>query len=1053
MTFEDKFKQAGIDGKEFRGAPFWSWNDDLDPEELKRQVRSMCESGMGGFFMHARSGLVTPYMSKEYFECHQACIDEAKKLGMDAWLYDEDCWPSGSGGNVSESKGTFYQSKLLRMDKVVGGKAHTNENTIVVYRYESDGDNVTAFERVPVSALTDATGDNLLHCYWSADSYVDVLSKEAIAQFIDNTHDAFAKVFQSEFGKSIPGIFTDEPNYNHIAYAKIVPWTIDFADEFMKRMGYDIADSLVQVFYNVGDTRKVRHDFWRVVTELYVEAFSKQIYDWCESHNLKLTGHQLLEDSLAVQIQHIGAVMPHYEYMQTPGIDHLCRQITNPELAKQVSSVSHQFGNRRVLSETFGASGWNLSFEDQKWIAEWQYVLGVNLMCQHLCLYSLRGWRKRDFPPSIYYQQPWWPQYNVVEDHFARLACALTSGKHVADVLLIHPMESAWAEYNPLQGGSETVTKLDNDFVAISQFLQEFHVDYDYGDESIMERHASIENGQVKVGDATYNLIVLPPTITLRRSTVDLLEKWIESGGNVIICGDIPTMIDGGETPELGVVLEDQSVVPVDFEALREAVYDMIEPQIQIFDEYGSDARSIYFQQRNLGEKQLFYMVNIDNTDVRYDAVIRFRGIGKVEEWDLDTGEIIDMTCREIGGYTVVERKFTPTQSHLLSFNPAQEPIFGDLEQWINVEEVDITGPWQIRRTDPNSITLDYCRYRIGDGKFSDLTPTIWLGPKLSKIEEYTPVTLRYTFNTDFFEQKQRNFTLAMERPDAYDISINGRQINYTDTGWWCDNSFKKIDIESYVQPGENAIEMTCSYLGENGRKKRQAELDIPSYWKRMWTNPPKDVKDPILLPYSGEVAEKIKEYNELKMGLDLESIYMLGDFGVYQTEPGKFILKDEQEMANIRNAVDGGYCFYRGTLVYECSFDYKHHDEDKLLLSMDKIGGIIARVIINDKEAGTIKWRPLEVDITNYIKPGSNSLRIEITNSCRNLLGPHHHVAGELTAVGPDSFNAEAGYVGIKDEVRGYASEEYLKAWTDNYSFVENGLIIAPKLIYMRKG
>lgn len=1051
MTFEERFQAAGKNGKEFRGAPFWSWNDDLDPEELRRQVRSMCESGMGGFFMHARAGLITPYMSQEYFDCHQACIDEAKRLGMGAWLYDEDCWPSGSGGEVTPAKGPFYQSKRLVLQKVTAGEAEPVENTIAVYRCtERDGE-IASFERVPESALGSASADRLLHCFWEPTGYIDVMSDEAVAQFIDNTHDAFANAFRDEFGKSIPGIFTDEPNYNHHAYSYQAPWTLDLADEFRHRMGYDILDRLVQVFYPIGDFRKTRHDFWRVVTELYVNAFSKQIYDWCEAHKLKLTGHQLLEDSLDVQIRHIGAAMPHYEYMQLPGIDHLCRRIADPILPKQVSSVAHQFGGRRVLSEMFGCSGWNMSFEDQKWIAEWQYALGVDLMCQHLLLYSLRGWRKRDYPPSIFYQQPWWHDYNLVEDHFARLACALTSGKHVADVLLIHPMESAWAEFEPLRN-AENTGRLNDDFSDISRFLQEFHIDYDYGDESIMERHAKVLDGQVRVGEAAYNLIVIPPVTTLRRSTVELLKEWIGQGGQVIVCGERPRMIDAAPSDELAIVLEDQWVAPVDFDALREAVTDLIEPRVQVLDEYGSDARTIYLQQRDLGGKQLFFFANTDNTDLRYDSVIRFRGSGKVEEWDLDTGEIAELPCREIGGYTVVEREFAPTQSRLLSFDPTQHPMIADPERWMVVDEVEAPGPWAIRRKDPNAITLDYCRYRVGAGDFSEPTPTIWLGARLSRIEEETPVTLRYEFETQLSEAAGRRFTLVMECPEQFEISVNGNRISYMDSGWWCDVSLKKIDIGLFVQPGRNIIEMTCSYLGEKGRKLRSARIDPQGLRSRMWTNPPADVGDPITIPYSGEVAEKIREYNRLKMGLDLESIYILGDFGVYQQEPGRFVLRDPEPEAAVGDLVAKGYPFFRGTVVYEGSFLYENRDEDRLMLAMDRIGGIVARVIVNGDEAGTLKWRPTEVDISALVRPGRNDLRIEITNSCRNLLGPHHHVAGELIAVGPGSFGAEAGYAGMEDHGRGDAPEHHLKEWTDNYSFVETGMVTAPKLVFIRK-
>ena len=37
-----------------RPVPFWSWNDKLEPDELRRQIGAMQDAGMGGFFMHAR---------------------------------------------------------------------------------------------------------------------------------------------------------------------------------------------------------------------------------------------------------------------------------------------------------------------------------------------------------------------------------------------------------------------------------------------------------------------------------------------------------------------------------------------------------------------------------------------------------------------------------------------------------------------------------------------------------------------------------------------------------------------------------------------------------------------------------------------------------------------------------------------------------------------------------------------------------------------------------------------------------------------------------------
>lgn len=52
-------------------------------------------------------------------------------------------------------------------------------------------------------------------------------------------------------------------------------------------------------------------------------------------------------------------------------------------------------GEKNVISETYGVTGWDFTFEGQRHIGDWQYALGVNKRCQHLSLYSLTGGRKR----------------------------------------------------------------------------------------------------------------------------------------------------------------------------------------------------------------------------------------------------------------------------------------------------------------------------------------------------------------------------------------------------------------------------------------------------------------------------------------------------------------------------------------------------------------------------------------------------------------------------------------------------------------------------------
>ena len=466
MSLKEKFKNPGI---EFRSAPFWSWNDDLKDEELRRQIKEMKEKGIGGFFMHSRIGLITPYLSLEWMDKVKTAVSFAKEIGMLAYLYDEDRWPSGFAGGIVPSKGKEYQIKAMKC-KIVNGKR--------------------IFNIVHAPAIP----------WFNNYSYIDVLSKKVIKAFIESTHEAYSQEVGNEFGETIPGIFTDEPNYSvrgSSSQEMLIPWTDNLSQSFEQRYGYKISDHLFSLFFDEGDYKKIRYHFWDLITDLFLESYSQQIYNWCQEHNLAYTGHYLAEDTLTSQIKTIGAAMPHYEYMHIPGIDHLGNNIHNPLTLKQVSSVAHQLGRKRVLSELYGGSGQNFSFSERKWIGDWHIVLGVNLFCPHLSLYSMRGTRKRDWPPTIYYQQPWWKYNKVIEDYFARLNYIMSEGEFKADILVIHPIESAWSFYRPTD--TRKVDELNQSFTTLIEELCELHRDYDLANEKLLKKYGRIDKDSIKV--------------------------------------------------------------------------------------------------------------------------------------------------------------------------------------------------------------------------------------------------------------------------------------------------------------------------------------------------------------------------------------------------------------------------------------------------------------------------------------------------------------------------------------------------------------------------
>jgi hypothetical protein len=119
MTFQQDFLNPPT---AYRPLPFWFWNDNMEPEEIIRQVREMAEKGLGGFFICARQGLEVPYLSERWFQLVAVAVEAARQHGLHVWLYDEYPYPSGmSGGEVTLQHPEARHRQLLHHSLVVTG--------------------------------------------------------------------------------------------------------------------------------------------------------------------------------------------------------------------------------------------------------------------------------------------------------------------------------------------------------------------------------------------------------------------------------------------------------------------------------------------------------------------------------------------------------------------------------------------------------------------------------------------------------------------------------------------------------------------------------------------------------------------------------------------------------------------------------------------------------------------------------------------------------------------------------------------------------------------
>lgn len=1021
----------------YRGKPFWSWNGELEPAELRRQIQVMKQMGMGGAFLHSRVGLATEYLGKKWFECIQACIDECRDQNMEAWLYDEDRWPSGPAGGLV-TKDPAYRMRYMRMDVLPPAKFKGQTPEMVgVWEARMDGTKVLELAPLPKGKKPSTAKDWRVLTFqvvlqetssWYNDyTYLDTLSDEAVAKFIEVTHEAYKREVGRDFGSLVPGIFTDEPNYNNFWFQDMLPeegcllsmapWTPKLAKVFKERYGYDIIAKLPELFLNIEGipVSQARYHFRDCLTHLFSENFTRQIGEWCAANKIQFTGHVLLEDSLRGQTMTVGSTLRQYEHMQAPGIDVLTEYEHIYDTAKQCSSVVNQMGHRWMLSELYGCTGWDFPFEGHKAVGDWQAALGVNLRCQHLSWYTMKGEAKRDYPASIFFQSPWWEHYKVVEDYFSRVHVALTAGKPVRRLLVVHPVESMWVKVMPLFNGIQPwneqdpnpgVNELDKIMPTLRDWLLQAHIDFDYGDEDMLSRLGGVrkaqDGAQLKLNKADYDAVIVPPQITIRATTLKLLDRFQAAGGTVIFAGDVPAYVDALASVAAQKVAASCTQVPFEAKAVVKAVESKTR-FISVQDAKGKEIAPVLYMLRRAGDRQILFLCNTDRKKGFDQVNVSVKGAGRAIEWDPTTGEEFLLDSSQKGGWVSFTTELPASGSRLVVIESAPVKGIARKPKFAEQRRESLKLGKGIQLSEPNVLVLDRPQFRIADGKMqgpleilkvdaavresmgiarrSGMMVQPWARKPL-KHEPETPLELRYTFVIE--DLPRTPVHLAIETSERFAIKLNGAALKNDNPGegWWVDPCLQRIRIDpANLRPGKNELVLNITYQSTDG----------------------------------------------------LEAMFITGDFGVRVTGTDCAITAPV-ESVKLGDWVGQGLPFYGGAVTYRFKAQPAPAKGERVVLSAPDYKGSVVRVLVDGKEAGFLPWAPYELDITPFVKKGEVEIGLQVIGSRRNAFGPLHLVNPTPAWTGPEQFTTTG------------------KEWQENYHLKPCGLLKAPVLSYRAK-
>ena len=759
--------------------------------------------------------------------------------------------------------------------------------------------------------------------------------------------------------------------------------------------GDDVLDTLPAVLFDAADgsSPQTRWRFHDHHTQRFVDGFAAPLGRWCEDHGLALTGHLMEEPRLASQSRWVGEVMRSLRHFQLPGIDMLCdfREYTT---AKQAQSVARQCGRPGVLSELYGVTHWDFPFAGHLRQGNWQAALGVTVRVHHLTWYSMAGEAKRDYPASIGRHMPWWSEYPAVEDHFARVAVALQTGRPVCRVAMLHPIESHWVAEGPTTDHAEDQAMLERGFAETLSTLLEGQIDADLIAESLLEELCPGQASHpLTVGEMTYEAVVLPPLLTMRATTLARLESFVEAGGTVISLGTPPKLVDA--LPSDAAIRAAERWLRCDGDPQRLLSAVMPWRDVELRNNFRRIDGAVYqLREEDEGRRILFICSTRKASDFDslleresdYDGLtLRIRGRWRVEHLDTRTGESVEPgEAWTDDGWTALQVDLPIAAHLLLRLHPADAPKTPCAKTTWR-EHARLQGPMPITLSEPNVLVLDRPAWRLDEGDWqpcvdvlrADNLARAGLGMPLRSgeiaqpwIDPATPtghrITVRYTVRSDVTVEAP---LIALERLAAARITLDGHAIPSKAAGFYVDEDIPTVALPS-LAVGDHTLEIEWPVDARQG----------------------------------------------------LEACYLLGDFGVTVAGTEARITAPPRELS-FGDWTNQGLPFYGGNVTYHCRLNRPVADA---ALHVPRFAAPLLALDSDGKRLGLILAKPFRL-VLPAGKPGPMSLDITCFGDRVNTFGTLHNSKVHERWCGPPAWRTEG------------------EEWTDGYVIRPSGLLVEP--------
>jgi len=467
--------------------------------------------------------------SEENWRTLAQAVKNCSQLGLRVWIYDEDGYPSGSAGGLVLKENPDHEALCLTYDP-------TRPEPFALRR---------AYEHTHAS-----------NNYGAARRYPNLIDEKAIISFVDITHKAYRQRLSEYFGNTIEAFFTDEPSLiavnigalpesvrknvrvvdpldETLAPLACVPWVPDLPQLYQQRYCEDINASRRSLFQgNKEENRKVRRQFWALISDLVAQRYFGRLQEWAAESNVASSGHALWEEMPLHHVPLYGNALKALLRMDIPGLDMLSSDpqaviYTGWMTAILPASAALFNGGRKVMTEVSDFSqimdnGKAVSLEHMQATAAWQAALGVT-----------------EFTLYYDYSRRSAEDYRSYCEYVGRLNAVLRDAQPTCRVLLYYPIHDLWSEYLPIPGKltvesqSDRAQMLVSSFMELGQQMVRRQVTFALADHELLSQ-ADVRGSQLNIRGNRFEAIVLPAGVVLPETAREKIEQFRSNGGIVI---------------------------------------------------------------------------------------------------------------------------------------------------------------------------------------------------------------------------------------------------------------------------------------------------------------------------------------------------------------------------------------------------------------------------------------------------------------------------------------------------------------------------------------